>query len=71
VERARCVRMLTSLTRALRDLQALARQAPLPGRAPQDENYDEIPEDIDALRRELSARLNAMVAGTRRDETQD
>lgn len=75
VERERDVRMLTSLTRALRDLQVLARQAPGSGQPPRaanrDEDYDEIPEDIDALRRELTARLHAMTAGARSGEEQD
>ena len=65
VERERDVRMLTSLTRALRDLQALRRQgaAPRGSAAATDDNDDAIPESIDALRQELSRRLYGMAAG--------
>jgi len=58
VERERDVRMLASLTRVLRDLRALEKSQPAAASAGED--YDEIPEDIDALRRELTARLNVM-----------
>jgi hypothetical protein len=69
VERERDVRMLTNLTRALRGLHALSREAPGKGgrTAAGDCNYDEIPEDIDALRQELTGRLEAMAAGARND----
>lgn len=65
VERERDVRMLTGLTRALRDLQALRKQsgAPRGTAVADDDNPDAIPESIDALRQELSRRLYGMAAG--------
>ncbi len=66
VERERCVRMLASLTRALRDLAALRKQgaADRASAATHDDGDDEtIPASIDALRQELSRRLYGMAAG--------
>jgi len=64
VERERDVRMLASLTRALRDLQALRKQSAAgPGSTKADRDDDEsIPASIDALRQELSRRLYGMAA---------
>lgn len=62
VDRERDVRMLASLARTLRDLQAL-NKAPPPQRDFEPENEDEIPADINALRQELSRKLMAMAAG--------
>jgi hypothetical protein len=65
VERERCVRMLASLTRALRDLQALRKQRAEPRTSPQtndDDDQETIPASIDALRQELSRRLHGMAA---------
>lgn len=70
VERERCVRMLASLTRALRDLAALRKQgAAARGVAATNDDGDEetIPASIDALRQELSRRLYGMAGGA--DET--
>jgi hypothetical protein len=57
--------MLASLTRALRDLQALRKQiAATPGSAVvEDDDDDMLPADIDAIRRELEYKLEAMAAG--------
>jgi hypothetical protein len=65
VERERCVRMLTSLTRALRDLAALRKQAAAPrGTAfVDDEDEDMLPADVDAIYRELAHKMEAMAAG--------
>ncbi len=66
VERERCVRMLASLTRALRDLAALRKQsaADRASAVTHDDGDDEtIPASIDALRQELSRRLYGMAAG--------
>lgn len=66
VERERDVRMLASLTRALRDLHALRKTESVKRPAfvdDDDDDEDTIPESIDALRQELSRRLNAMAAG--------
>jgi hypothetical protein len=64
VERERDVRMLASLTRALRDLAALRKQgAAEPGSTHADRDDDDsIPASIDALRQELSRRLYGMAA---------
>lgn len=61
VERERDVRMLTSLTRALRDLQSL-RKAEEAARPFEDADDDAIPKSIDALREELSRKLAGMAA---------
>jgi hypothetical protein len=65
VERERCVRMLASLTRALRDLQTLRKQSEAARGSTQAEEDDDetIPASIDALRQELSRRLHGMAAG--------
>lgn len=68
VERERCVRMLASLTRALRDLQMLRKQSAAPrgcAMANDDDDDETIPASIDALRQELSRRLYGMAAGAR------
>lgn len=67
VERERDVRMLVSLTRALRDLQALRKQseAARGSAAADDEDEDMLPADIDAIGRELSHKMEAMAAGAR------
>jgi hypothetical protein len=66
VERERDVRMLASLTRALRDLQALRKQSAAArgssGLAGDDDDEDTIPASIDALRQELSRRLHGMAS---------
>ncbi|MGD9921807.1 MAG: hypothetical protein AB7V13_10215 [Pseudorhodoplanes sp.] len=67
VERERDVRMLGSLVRALRDLQALRKQDAAP-RAPafvddEDEDEDRLPADVDAIYRELCHKMEAMAAG--------
>lgn len=70
VERERDVRMLTSLTRALRDLQALRKAENTKRSAFVDEDdEDTIPESVDALRQELSRRLHAMTAGAAAKDT--
>jgi hypothetical protein len=65
VERERDVRMLASLTRALRDLQALRKQSTAPRGSAfvDDEDEDMLPADIDAIRRELAHKMAAMAAG--------
>ena len=65
VERERDVRMLASLTRALRDLQALRKQADAPreSAAASEEDGEDIWASIEAKRQELSRRLDAMAAG--------
>jgi hypothetical protein len=65
VERERCVRMLTSLTRALRDLQTLRKQSAAPRGSTfvDDEDEDMLPADIDAIRRDLERKMEAMAAG--------
>jgi hypothetical protein len=66
VERERCVRMLASLTRALRDLAALRKQsagARGSAKVSDDGDGETIPASIDALRQELSRRLYGMAAG--------
>lgn len=65
VERERCVRMLTSLTRALRDLQVLRKQAAAARGSGfvDDEDEDMLPADVDAIYRELAHKLDAMAAG--------
>jgi len=50
-------RALSSLTRTLRELNALLSQQPAPG-VP----YDDMPEDIDAFRENLARRIEAFVA---------
>jgi hypothetical protein len=68
VERERDVRMLASLTRALRDLAALRKQSTADrGSAitTDDDGGETIPASIDALRQELSRRLYGMAAGAR------
>ena len=68
VERERDVRMLMSLTRALRDLAALRKQSAADrGSAitTDDDGGETIPASIDALRQELSRRLYGMAAGAR------
>ncbi len=61
VERERDVRMLASLTRALRDLATLRKQNAAPrGSTTAADNEDEVPASIDVLRQELSRRLYAM-----------
>jgi hypothetical protein len=65
VERERDVRMLASLTRVLRDLQALRKQSGA-SRSPafvDDEDEEMLPADIDAIRRELAHKMEAMAAG--------
>ena len=69
VERERDVRMLASLTRALRDLQALRKREPAkrgPVTVEDEDNEDTIPASIDALRQELNHKLTAMAAGAQR-----
>jgi hypothetical protein len=53
-------RALSSLTRTLRELNALLSQHPAP-HVP----YDDMPEDIDAFRNELARRIRAFVAARR------
>lgn len=70
VERERDVRMLMNLTRALRDLTTLlkaARPAPQAGEDDYDDE-DSIPASIDALRQELSRRMQGMVESTKARE---
>jgi hypothetical protein len=71
VERERDVRMLASLVRALRDLQALRKQSGAPRAAAfvDDEDEDMLPADIDAIRRELAHRMEAMAAGAPATDT--
>ena len=69
VERERDVRMLVSLTRVLRDLQPQRKSKGPP--AVEDDDYDNLPEDIDALRQELTDRLNAMVAAETKAPPED
>jgi hypothetical protein len=73
VERERDVRMLMSLTRALRDLQAMRKHSAA-ARAPafvDDEDEDMLPADIDAIYRELAHRMEAMAAGGAADVVSD
>jgi hypothetical protein len=63
VERERDVRMMTGLTRALRDLQALRKPGGAPRAAALVDRDNTVPASVDALRRELSNRLKAMAAG--------
>lgn len=68
VERERDVRMLASLTRALRDLQMLRKQSVAArGSATageyEYEDEDRLPADIDAIYRELCHKMEAMAAG--------
>ena len=68
----RDVRMLMSLTRALRDLAALRKQSAADrGSAitTDDDGGETIPASIDALRQELSRRLYGMAAGRARHPT--
>ena len=62
VERERCVRMLTSLTRALRDLAALRKQgvASRDPTAVEYEDEDMLPADIAALAEEFRQKMMAM-----------
>lgn len=66
-DRERDVRMLASLARTLRDLQVLHKAIP-PPRDFEPENENELPASVDALRQELSRRLQAMAAGSEPDE---
>ena len=59
-DRERHVRMLASLARTLRDVQALNKA--LPAGHVEPENYDELPADIDDLRQELNRKFQAMAA---------
>ena len=73
VERERCVRMLTSLTRALRDLAALRKQGAA-ARGPAVAEYEDedfLPADIDALYREFAHKMEAMAAGGAADVAPD
>lgn len=62
VERERDVRMLASLTRALRDLATLRKQGTAAPGSTVANDDETIPASIDALRQELSRRLYGMAA---------
>jgi hypothetical protein len=73
VERERDVRMLMSLTRALRDLAALRKQSAVQvGSAVVEyEDEDMLPADVDAIYREFAHRMEAMAAGGAADAGPD
>jgi hypothetical protein len=57
----RAARALASLARTLREIVRLDQPAPAPER-PDDDNDDRIPRDLDELRREVSRRLDRLIA---------
>lgn len=65
VERERDVRMLMNLTRTLRDLMTMQKAEPSALPAEENDDDDTIPASVDALRQELSRKLQGMVESTK------